>query len=605
MSIQTDSTTAKDPAGIPVSVDQAELSYLDGVTSNVQTQLNGKASSSHTHTASEVVSGQVALARGGTHADLSATGPGVLKQASTGADVTVGAIAESDVTNLVSDLAGKAGVGTGDANQVPVYSGGTGITGSKEWLMSFQTGGAYASGIKLTTSIPATGAGDGVYEVDILLSASGGNLNYFYPLHFRVVSGALSGTPIAPGARGNSNPPNITVSAESGFFRLTVNTTGTWDVFVRVKTYNGQAGYFTGWALSDAAPVGGTNAAFSVAFGPVSGTTGAFSSTVDSSGGFILSGTPGGLGASARYIGGGGASNVSYHNVPASGNFSFAVAESVAAIITANYISPTLDIVLNSARGVRNNTSDGSDNGSSRFNGGGGFGNSRGAGVDAYGNEHSTGHGRLELYAGNDASDGTLRLITGNGVVRLQFANDGTVTGSMVNAANGLCGLDGSGKVATAQLPATGTTGAIELWGTGSAPSGYLLCDGSAVSRTTYSALFALLSTTFGTGDGSTTFNLPDLRGRAPIGVGTGSGLTARALADQVGVETVTLTAAQSGLPAHTHTGGAVSSGFTAGSSGSWAVPTFQDTGSTGGSAASSSHTNMQPSLALNFIIKT
>lgn len=63
-------------------------------------------------------------------------------------------------------------------------------------------------------------------------------------------------------------------------------------------------------------------------------------------------------------------------------------------------------------------------------------------------------------------------------------------------------------------------TGAMFLWGTGSAPSGYLICDGSAVSRTTYAALFAVLSTTYGAGDGSTTFNLPDFRGSSPIGAG-------------------------------------------------------------------------------------
>lgn len=53
-----------------------------------------------------------------------------------------------------------------------------------------------------------------------------------------------------------------------------------------------------------------------------------------------------------------------------------------------------------------------------------------------------------------------------------------------------------------------------------SVPSGWLECDGSAVSRTTYAALFAAISTTFGAGDGSTTFNLPDLRGRTPLGKG-------------------------------------------------------------------------------------
>jgi microcystin-dependent protein len=70
----------------------------------------------------------------------------------------------------------------------------------------------------------------------------------------------------------------------------------------------------------------------------------------------------------------------------------------------------------------------------------------------------------------------------------------------------------------------SGTTipaGLISPYGGASAPTGYLLCDGSAVSRTTYSALFAAISTTFGSGDGSTTFNLPDLRGIFPRGAGT------------------------------------------------------------------------------------
>ena len=68
--------------------------------------------------------------------------------------------------------------------------------------------------------------------------------------------------------------------------------------------------------------------------------------------------------------------------------------------------------------------------------------------------------------------------------------------------------------------------GIIQMFAGATPPSGWLICDGSAVSRTTYATLFAAIGTTWGTGDGSTTFNLPDLRGRAPIGAGTGSGLT-------------------------------------------------------------------------------
>lgn len=85
------------------------------------------------------------------------------------------------------------------------------------------------------------------------------------------------------------------------------------------------------------------------------------------------------------------------------------------------------------------------------------------------------------------------------------------------------------------------------------APTGFLPCDGSAVSRSTYSALFAALSTTWGAGDGSTTFNVPDLRGRAVIGAGTGGGLTARTLGQQtIGEEAHVLTVAE--LAAHNHT---------------------------------------------------
>lgn len=99
---------------------------------------------------------------------------------------------------------------------------------------------------------------------------------------------------------------------------------------------------------------------------------------------------------------------------------------------------------------------------------------------------------------------------------------------------------------------------------TTTAPSGWLLCDGAIVSRTTYSALFTAIGTVYGSGDGSTTFNLPDTRGRVPMGSGTGLGLnasgtgvtsgtamTARALGAWFGEETHLLTATE--LAAHTH----------------------------------------------------
>ncbi len=66
-------------------------------------------------------------------------------------------------------------------------------------------------------------------------------------------------------------------------------------------------------------------------------------------------------------------------------------------------------------------------------------------------------------------------------------------------------------------------TGIIWPYAGSGTPAGFLLCDGSAVSRSTYAALFSVISTTYGAGDGSTTFNVPDLRGRTIVGVGTGS----------------------------------------------------------------------------------
>lgn len=63
-------------------------------------------------------------------------------------------------------------------------------------------------------------------------------------------------------------------------------------------------------------------------------------------------------------------------------------------------------------------------------------------------------------------------------------------------------------------------TGMIWMYAGSAAPTGWLLCDGSAVSRATYADLFALISTTYGAGDGSTTFNIPDLRSSVPLGAG-------------------------------------------------------------------------------------
>ena len=89
--------------------------------------------------------------------------------------------------------------------------------------------------------------------------------------------------------------------------------------------------------------------------------------------------------------------------------------------------------------------------------------------------------------------------------------------------------------------------------------SGWLLCNGAAVSRTTYAELFNIIGTSFGAGNGTTTFNLPDMRGRVAGGVGTGAGLTPRNVGTVVGEEAHTLSASE--IPGHTHSGTTASSG--------------------------------------------
>lgn len=111
--------------------------------------------------------------------------------------------------------------------------------------------------------------------------------------------------------------------------------------------------------------------------------------------------------------------------------------------------------------------------------------------------------------------------------------------------------LGSDGKIFVPPIPPA----TIWDYGGPNAPTGWLLTNGAAVSRTAYAALYAALggaSSPWGQGDGSTTFNVPDLRGRAALGAGQGTGLTNRILGATGGEETHLLTAAE--LASHTHT---------------------------------------------------
>lgn len=81
-------------------------------------------------------------------------------------------------------------------------------------------------------------------------------------------------------------------------------------------------------------------------------------------------------------------------------------------------------------------------------------------------------------------------------------------------------------KVAELDTMAGTLVGSVTMYAGSSAPTGWLLCNGQAVSRTTYSALFSAIGTVWGVGDGSTTFNVPDMRESSPYGAGTYSAVT-------------------------------------------------------------------------------
>ena len=165
-----------------------------------------------------------------------------------------------------------------------------------------------------------------------------------------------------------------------------------------------------------------------------------------------------------------------------------------------------------------------------------------------------------------------------------------------------------TGAWRSSPLPVGGLpAGSIMAWGTNTPPANWLLADGSAVSRSVYSSLFAVIGTQYGTGDGTNTFNLPDLRGRVPVGKNAG---TFGTLGATGGAETHTLTVAQ--MPGHSHqvanndASGPVS--FPAYS----AMTGYTSTGTTthntlaiNPAGGDQPHNNLQPYQVVNYIIKT
>lgn len=113
------------------------------------------------------------------------------------------------------------------------------------------------------------------------------------------------------------------------------------------------------------------------------------------------------------------------------------------------------------------------------------------------------------------------------------------------------------------------TPGTVTAYTAASVPTNFLNCDGSVVSQTTFANLFAVIGTTYNTGgEGVGNFRLPDLRGRSPMGQGTGANLTARTMATPTGTENVAVSVGQ--FPSHTHNLSANSSGSSSDHSHGW-----------------------------------
>jgi len=292
--------------------------------------------------------------------------------------------------------------------------------------------------------------------------------------------------------------------------------------------------------------------------------------------------------------------------------------------------------------------------------------NSGGAGIAR---THSVGDTVKHMIVGSDLQ-----------IVHDHFSNDNTTTGTAHGATGGVVGrtnsqtltnkaislgdntvtgttaqfntaLSDADFATTALLEARVPVGAVNMWVTGTAPSGWLICDGTEKAVADYGTLAGVLSTTYGAltngsgGVGTTHFRLPDLRGRVPMGAGTGRNVagdanlpSTRTLGNKVSdAETVTLTDAQ--IPGHSHPNAltgtttfaaathyhGVNSNFTAsyfignglyytegstvvgngttntGANDNTASVGLSNGTNTGGGGA---HNNVQPSTVINFIIK-
>lgn len=155
-------------------------------------------------------------------------------------------------------------------------------------------------------------------------------------------------------------------------------------------------------------------------------------------------------------------------------------------------------------------------------------------------------------------------------------------------------------SVDTGTSPVTSIVGEIRMFSGSSAPAGWFICDWTAVSRATYSDLFAITSTLYWAGNWTTTFNIPDLKWKIAVGLDAGQ-TEFDVLWETGGAKTHTLSVTE--IPAHTHTVSVGSSSWASGTVAPWnsAATTVTTSNWTWGWWA---HNNLQPYLTINYIIK-
>lgn len=187
------------------------------------------------------------------------------------------------------------------------------------------------------------------------------------------------------------------------------------------------------------------------------------------------------------------------------------------------------------------------------------------------------------------------------------------------NVAAPTTGTDATNKTyVDAQLGSAAPKGTIVAFGAAVAPTGWLLCNGAAVSRTTYATLFTAIGTTYGAGDGTTTFNVPNLQGRFPIGAGNGAqknvsgsgiitggtALTARTVGQFGGEEDHVLTVAELATHSHEYRWG-TAGGAGPGPDGEAAIGDSLYGAQTGTQGLNTAHNTTPSFVVVSFIIKT